>query len=274
MTTQPQQIDDEISLIEIMLFLKASGRNVLISTIVCVLVGFAYYSSVPKMYEATATIQVAFVAGEAVEAPAVLIEKIKLPLFFSPTALQACGSDVDFNLQNQFADKIKPAANKFAPLISLSAQARRSQEARACLDAVISEIKKYQSDLANPVIEQKKARLNQLRVQLKLAEDLAKSFTTNKGNSNVTDASFFALNIAAISANFTAISETSDLIRKINTLENELIPPQTQPLILAAPIYTPEFSNNKRPFFTLGISLTLGVILGLLITGLQRVLFV
>lgn len=41
MTTQSQQQveDDEISLIDILLFLKASGRNVLISTIVCFLIG-------------------------------------------------------------------------------------------------------------------------------------------------------------------------------------------------------------------------------------------
>ena len=88
MTTHPQKIeDDEISLIDILLFPKASGRNVLISTIGCWLVGVTYYSAVPKIYEATATIQMAMVASELVETPAGLLEKIKMPLFFSSMAL-------------------------------------------------------------------------------------------------------------------------------------------------------------------------------------------
>lgn len=88
MTTQSQQQvkDDEISLIDILLFLKASGRNVFISKIGCLLIGVVYYFAVPKMYEATATIQMATVAGEMVETPAILVEKIKLPLF-SPLRL-------------------------------------------------------------------------------------------------------------------------------------------------------------------------------------------
>lgn len=158
MTTQSeQQIDDEeISIIDILLFLKASGHNVLISTIVSLLIGVAYYFAVPKMFEVTATIQMGVVAGEVVETPAILLEKIKLPLFFSSTALQACGSDGDLSSVTKFADKLKPTNNKSSPLISLSAQARSTQEARACLDAVISEIQKSQNDLAKPVIGQKK----------------------------------------------------------------------------------------------------------------------
>jgi uncharacterized membrane protein YccC len=271
MNTQSQQIeDDEISLIDILLFFKASGRNVLISMIGCFLVGVAYYFAVPKMYVATATIQVAMVAGELVETPAVLLEKIKLPLFFSSTALQACGSDGDLSSHTKFADKLKPAINKSASLISLSAQALSTQEARACLDAVISEIQKLQNDLAKPVIEQKKQKLTQLSDQLKAAEEMAKSFSTTKANNNATDAQVFARTLV-MSSNLANASEISDLRRKINNLEAELIPPQTQPTSLAAPIFAPEVSNNKRPVFTLGLSLALGVFLGLVVTGVQRV---
>jgi uncharacterized protein involved in exopolysaccharide biosynthesis len=44
--------DDEISLIEILLFLKANGGNIVKSTSVCLLAGGVYYFTVPKMYEA------------------------------------------------------------------------------------------------------------------------------------------------------------------------------------------------------------------------------
>ena len=272
MTAQSQQQieDDEISLIDILLFLKASGRNVLISTIVCLLIGVAYYFAVPKIYEATATIQMAIVAGEVVETPAVLLEKIKLPLFFSSSALQACGSDGDLSSHTKFADKLKPAINKSAPLVSLSAQARSTQEARACLDAVISEIQKSQNDLAKPVLQQKKQKLTQLSDQLKAAEEMAKSFPTTKANNNATDAQFSARTLV-MSSNLAIASEMSDLRKKINELEAELIAPQTQPPSLAAPMFAPEVSNNKRPVFTLVLSLALGVFLGLAVTGVQLV---
>ena len=47
--TQKQIDYDEISLMDIFLFLKVSVLNVLISTMVCLLVGVAYYFAAPKM---------------------------------------------------------------------------------------------------------------------------------------------------------------------------------------------------------------------------------
>ena len=94
--------DDEISLIEVLLFIKASGGNIVKSTLVCFLAGGAFYFSAPKKYEASATIEMAKVAGEPVEAPAVLLEKMKLPLYFSLATLQACGSDGGLSTQANF----------------------------------------------------------------------------------------------------------------------------------------------------------------------------
>lgn len=82
--------DDEISLIDILLFLKASGGNIVKSTLICLLSGGVYYFSVPKMYEASATIEMATVAGEPVKSPAVLLEKMKLPLYYSSIIHQTC----------------------------------------------------------------------------------------------------------------------------------------------------------------------------------------
>jgi hypothetical protein len=259
-----QQIEDneEISIIDILLFLKASGRNVLISTIVCFLIGVAYYFAAPKIYEATVTIQMAMVAGEVVETPQALLEKIKMPLFFSSSSLKACGSD-DISLQSKFADKLKPAINKSTPFITLSALMPSAQEARTCLEAVVNEIKNSHNDLSNIVIGQKNKKLFNLNVQLKLAEDTAKNFQISKDNFNKMDPEFFARILANA-------AEINDLRRRINILEAELTPPQTRPLSYVAPLFAPDLSKSNRPMFTLGISLTLGVFLGLLITGLQR----
>ena len=186
------QDDDEISLIDILLFLKASGGNIVKSTLVCLLAGGAYYFSVPKMYEASATIEMTTVAGEPVETPAVLLEKMKLPLYFSPATLKTCGSDGGLSSQAKFVDKIKPTINKSAPMVSFVTQAPSTQEAKACLSAAIAEVSNNQDAIAKPLLQQKKQKLQQLSELLKLTEEIGKTITVPKGNINVSDAQFFA----------------------------------------------------------------------------------
>ena len=74
------QDDDEISLIDILLFLKVSDGNIFKSTFVCFLAGNDYYFFVPEIYEASATFEMATVVGEEVESLADFLEKMKLPL--------------------------------------------------------------------------------------------------------------------------------------------------------------------------------------------------
>jgi ElaB/YqjD/DUF883 family membrane-anchored ribosome-binding protein len=222
------------------------------------------------MYEASATIEMATVAGEPVESPAVLLEKMKLPLYFSPATLQACGSDGGLSSQAKFVDKIKPSINKSAPMVSFVTQAPSTQETKACLNAAIAEVSNNQDAIAKPLLQQKKQKLQQLSEQLKLTEEIGKTITVPKGNSNVSDAQFSArtLNMSFSTANAT---EINDLRSQIGTLENALIAPQTHSVGLASAVYAPEVSINKRPLFTLGLCLALGVFLGLLVTGVQRV---
>jgi len=263
--------DDEISLIDILIFLIASGENIVKSTLVCLALGGAYYFSVPNMYEATATIAMATVSGDPVEAPAVLLEKMKLPLYFAPATLQTCGSDGQLNSQAKFVDKIKPAINKSAPLVSFATQAQSTQEAKACLSAVIAEVNSNQAEIAKPLIDQKKQKLSQLSDQLKLAEDMTKNFPTTKSNSGSSDTQFYARTLV-MSSTLANATEMNDLRKEINNLESSLIPPKTQPLSLAAPLYASEVSINERPLFTLGLCMVLGVFFGLLVTGMMRVM--
>ena len=264
------QDDDEISLIDILLFLKASGGNILKSTCVCLLAGGAYYFSVPKMYEASATIEMATVSGEPVESPAVLLEKMKLPLYFSPATLQACGSDGGLSSQAKFVDKIKPSINKSAPMVSFVTQAPSTQEAKACLSAAIAEVSNNQDAIAKPLLQQQKQKLQQLSYQLKLAEEIRKTLQAPKGNSNVTDEQFCARTLF-MSFGTANATEINNLRSQIGTLENALLAPQTHSVALASPFYAPEVFVNTRPLFTMGFCLALGVFLGLLVTGVQRV---
>jgi hypothetical protein len=230
--------DEEISFIDVLLFLKASGGNIVKSTLICLLAGGVYYFYVPKMYEASATIEMAMVAGELVETPAFLLEKMKLPLYFSPVTLQACGSDVGLSSQYKFVDKIKPTINKSAPMLSFVTQAPSTQEAKACLNLVITEVSNNQDAIAKDLLKQKKQKLQLLNDLLRINEDNRKTFPAPKGKSNAPDEQFSS---------------------------------QTRSVALISDVYALEVAINKRPLFTLGFCLALGVFVGLFLTGVMRV---
>jgi hypothetical protein len=267
---QLQAEDDEISLVDILLFLKASGGNIVKSTSVCLLAGGVYYFSVPKMYEASATIELAKVVGEQVETPATLLEKMKLPLYFSQATLQACGSDGGLSSRAKFVDKIKPSINKTVPLVSFVTQAPSPQDAKACLNATIAEISNKQGDIAKPLLQQNKQRLLQLSDQIKHFEESGNSSTVIKGNSRAFDAKLHTDTLPK-SYSLVIATEINNLRYQIMYIENELTAPKTQPVALASQIYTQEVSANKRPLSTLGYCLVLGVFLGLSVTGVRRV---
>ena len=270
----PQELiqaeEDEISLIDILLFLQASFSNVVKSLVVCLLAGGANYFSVPKMYEASATIEMATVAGVPVETPAVLLEKMKLPLYFSPETLQACGSDGGLSSQAKFADKIKPSINKIAPMVTFVTQAQSTQEAKACLNAVITEVSNNQDAIAKPMLMQIKQKIQLISEQLKLTEEIAKISLTPKGNSKTSEAQF-ASNTLYMSFGTTYVTKISDFRSQISTLESAMIAPQTRPVVLASSVYAPEVYVNKRPFITFLLCLALGVFVGLFLTGVMRV---
>ncbi len=75
----------------------------------------------------------------------------------------------------------------------------------------------------------------------------------------------FVVYLATTNAN-----QVNEFRRQLNNLETDLIPPQTQPTTLTSPLAWSEVAVNKRPLFIFGLSLALGVLLGLLVTGVMR----
>ena len=265
-----ENIDDEISLIDFVLFIQSSINNIIISIFSCLAIGISYYFYVPSIYEATVNIQMAQVAGSSVESPTVLLEKIKLPLYFSPNVWQACDTVEDKNPSSKVAEKIKPNLNKSAPFIAFTFQAKTTQEAKACLNAVIADIKIKQEEIAKPILEQKKTQLKQLEEKLKLAEEIYKLLSPVKLTGSFPDTQF-ASRALVLGTTLSNAKEIKDLRNTINDIEMTLLEPQTKATFSPVPIYAPEFAVNKRPVFTLGICLMLGIFIGLLITGIIKV---
>jgi hypothetical protein len=260
-----QTKEDEIYLIDIILFLQASFGNIVKSSLVCLLAGGSYYFSQPKIYEASVTIEMIRVSNEPVETTAVLIEKMKLPLYFSSATLKVCGLDGGLSSQAKIFDKIKPSINKSAPMVSFVTQARSTQDAKACLNAVISEVSSKQGSIAKPLLEEKKKKIQLLKEQISAYEEIEKSISSLRIN-NLNDT-----NLAALTLRKMNVEQIMNLRSEVSSLEHELIEPNIRPDSLLSTVYSSEVSVNKRPLFTLALCLALGAFLGLLVTGVMRV---
>jgi hypothetical protein len=261
-----ENIDDEISLIDILLFLKSSINNIAISIVGCLVIGASYYLNASNIYEATASIQMAQVAGSSVESTSILLEKIKLPFYFSQNVFRACGTN-----EQTTPSKIKPVINKNAPFIAFTVQGKTTQEAKECLNALIADIKIKQEEIAKPILEQKKNQLKQIAEKIELAEEAAKIFPMYKLKDSFPDAQFSSRSLI-LGTTLSNAKELKDLRNAVNDIEASLTEPATKSTFLTMPMYTSEFAVNKRPVFTLGICLMLGIFLGLLITGIKKVI--
>ena len=155
-------------------------------------------------------------------------------------------------------------------MVTFVTQAQSTQEAKACLNAVITEVSNNQDAIAKPMLMQIKQKIQLISEQLKLTEEIAKISLTPKGNSKTSEAQF-ASNTLYMSFGTTYVTKISDFRSQISTLESAMIAPQTRPVVLASSVYAPEVYVNKRPFITFLLCLALGVFVGLFLTGVMRV---
>ena len=118
-------------------------------------------------------------------------------------------------------------------------------------------------------LERKKQKLQQLSEQVKLNEEIAKTFPKPKVISSI-DAHFSARTLSMTFFNANA-TEINNLLSQIRTIEYSLKAPQTHPVSLASSIYVTDVPVNKRPLMTLGLCLFFGVFLGLVVTWMLRV---
>ena len=80
--------------------------------------------------------------------------------------------------------------------------------------------------------------------QLKFPEDILKSVSAAKARGNAIDTQFSS-RVLAMTISSAIEIELNDLRKQINVLENELLPPQTVPTSLSAPVYAPESPDNR-----------------------------
>jgi hypothetical protein len=247
--------------IDILIFVKASGKNIVKYTIICLIVGVIYYFSVPTLYLASVRIELAKIDGNYPDNASNVIEKMKLPHYFSTTTLKACDSDGDLESHAKFFERIKPSKSKFSETVNFATKAQSPQLAKDCLNAVIDEVTRKQNPILESVLVLRKKKIQELSEQLEITENFINTFPAPKGENNPRTSSFY----------HHVSHQIHTLKQQISDLKRYLHEPYTHNVSIVAPVYSSEVPINKQPLFTLGLCLSLGVFLGMLVTWVMRV---
>jgi hypothetical protein len=95
------------------------------------LLGLGYGLIAPAKYQATANIQVGRVAGIDVETPATLVEKLKMPLYYSQKTYLACNVMDEVDPSEEITKTLKPTLSKTAPIVTISYREKSREERRS-----------------------------------------------------------------------------------------------------------------------------------------------
>jgi uncharacterized protein involved in exopolysaccharide biosynthesis len=179
-----QRLEDEISLKDIFNFLLESWKLIVLSGIVGGLLASGYVFMAPSKYQAVASIQVAKVVNVDVESPGVLMEKLNIPSFYSALTYSACNMTDAFDSGEIIAKNLKPTLSKISNVIYFSYLADSPEDARKCLQGILQDIRNSQNLLANPILEQKKNQMLNLKKRLDTVERVVKVLAEKNSSFN------------------------------------------------------------------------------------------
>jgi uncharacterized protein involved in exopolysaccharide biosynthesis len=233
-----ENLEDEISLLDIVDFFRESWKQILVSGIVGGTLGVGYALISPSIYQATANIQVSKVAGSDVETPSVLVEKLKMPMYYTQSTFTACNVMDRSEPGDAIAKGLKPTLSKNAPIISITYKEKSTEDAKKCLEGVLSDIRTNQNILAKPILETKNNQLANLKQKLESAEKILKILSTKNPNFDFSDSKFSASTLL-LATTLNKENEVKDLRTQIGDLEIALAEPQTKEASLTTPIHAP-----------------------------------
>ena len=259
----PRQDDDEISLWDILDFLKDGWRWLAVGVLAGAVgaVGFVLVS--PAQFEAVAIVQPATVGmstgtgaamttkGVEVEPVVQTLERLKLPTFYDEAMLQACQSAS----RQALSGSVKASQVKGNALIQVSYRAPTTALAEACVNAVVGQLTRSQTTMAEPVIKTLEEQLVLTKKQLTESEGFQGQLE-KRATSSADGASLLMLN---------ALSKREEIVRLQKLLieqKVQLSAPLTQPMQLLEPIYAPE-----RPVAPKKLPVLAGGLLGGLVLG-------
>jgi hypothetical protein len=254
----------EISLLDILRFVKGAYKTILIFGVIGFLAAIIYLVNTPKKYEATAQIVMAQIGaannnnnnlnplGINIEEPPLLVSRMSLPTSISPQVISACGFDGVSEPGAALAKSIKLSPTKGVPnVVELKTVAPSREAALGCADAIFELIKTTQTQILAPYIQEAKIKLADDEARLDKAKDLVSK----------ADKSGSAMGAAYLSTR----DEIRYLLDEITSLKNVVTSNQNRITHLVAPIYASDQPISPKKRIALASGVFGGLFLGLLI---------
>lgn len=254
---------DEISIYDILDFFVEGWKTILVAVVAALALASAFLVITPKRYEATAIIEMGRIANITLEAPAILLEKIKLLNYFNKETKLACGANDQNFLSFNVASVIIATINKSAPLINLSYKTSNPDAATSCLSAVIADIQKSQETFFDASLKPKQIYLQLLNSRLSKIESDKEKINEKAMKFDISDSKFSA-SALLYSTLLTQDNLKRAIQKEVLELENNLSPPLTQPTTIVADIYTPSSPVEPKKTIILAASIAAGLFLGIL----------
>lgn len=263
------ELETEISLLDILRFLKKAWKTIAIGVLFGLALSIAYLAISSKQYEAVAQIAMAQIGaannnninplGINIEEPSLLIARMSSPTSFTLEAIEACGFLNQPNGALALSKSIKLTIPKgIANVVELKTFGSSPQAAEQCNLAIFELIKATQSLIVAPYIAEAKVKLDDDIERLAKARDLVAK----------ADKSGSAMGAAYLSTR----DEIRYLLDEITALKNVVTSNQNRTTRLISPIYASDspIAPKKRNVFAAG--LFIGLFLGLLIAIGRRVI--
>lgn len=248
-------IEDEISLKDIVDFLIESWKTIVATGVLGLLGAVTFIVVTPNKYEATAQIQMAQlssggIAGTNLEDPNLLIARMKMPSTYDQAAIATCGYESKPNAAQSISKMIKISLIKGTQTVEFKVEGLSSEEATKCAESILRIVKDSQKAIAEPIIDEAKAKL--LKYSQLLQE--AQSFIVKADKSNS------SMSAAYLSTRDQIKFLTDETIR----LNDLIVSAKSRQTKLVSPIYSPENKVSPKRAIALIAGLFAGLFLGLL----------
>ena len=254
--------NDEISLLDIIQFLKANLKRILFFAIMGSILAGLYGKFASPMYEGSILISPAKVAGNIVIDPKITLTKLNMNSYYPKETLLACNptfykdKDKDKDINYDLSDIVKTSITKDGNLIELTMNNSNKETIRACLENITNNINSSQKIIADPLIESKKNELSLVETKLKFAEEFRERLVNQIKNLK-TNEQRFSMGLLYANIAFNNSSEINTLLGQIDKLKTELSSEQTKEAGAVLPV---NLERKKIP--PLNLRLFLGFFLG------------
>jgi LPS O-antigen subunit length determinant protein (WzzB/FepE family) len=259
----PLNQEEEISLLDILLFLRRSWKIITIFGVIGLAAAIVYLLIAPKQYQAIAQIQMAQISiatnnnnlsqlGINIEEPALLIARMSLPTTFTSATTAVCGLDGKDNATSMLAKSIKLSQPKGVPnVVELKTTASNPGDAQQCANAIFELVKMSQDKIVSPYIAEAEIRLADDQERLAKAKDIVLK----------ADKSGSVMSAAYLSTR----DEIRYLLDAITALQNVVASNANRATRLVAPIYVSDVPISPKKQASLAVGFLGGLFLGFLI---------